>query len=106
VPGLTPNCLAIADTGPPRSRQSLTDSFLECGGDWGTPKAFTLAPGPREALARLGSQSCIIDGEAVACGDNGVASFDHIRYRRHDSDVFLYAFDLIELNGDDMRRNR
>src|SRR5262249_6973254 len=38
-----------ADTGPPRSRQSLTDSFLECGGDWGTPKAFTLTPGPREA---------------------------------------------------------
>ena len=37
-----------------------------------------------EALARLRSQSCIIDGEAVACGDNGVACFDHIRYRRHD----------------------
>ena len=36
-----------ADTGPPRSRQSLTDSFLECGGDWGTAKAFTLTPGPR-----------------------------------------------------------
>jgi hypothetical protein len=27
-----------ADTGPSRSRQSLTDSFLECGGDWGTPQ--------------------------------------------------------------------
>src|SRR5215472_14396460 len=38
-----------ADTRSPRSRQSLTDSFLECGGDWGTPKAFTLTPGPREA---------------------------------------------------------
>src|SRR5262249_26155388 len=38
-----------ADTGPPRRRQSLTDSFLECGGDWGTPKAFTLTPGPPEA---------------------------------------------------------
>jgi bifunctional non-homologous end joining protein LigD len=58
-----------------------------------------------EALARLRSQSCIIDGEAVACGDNGVASFDRIRYRRYDGDVFLYAFDLIELNGDDMRRD-
>jgi hypothetical protein len=22
-------------------------------------------------------------------------------YRQHDGDVFLYAFDLIELNGDD-----
>jgi ATP-dependent DNA ligase len=26
-----------------------------------------------EALARLRSRSCIIDGEAVACDDNGVA---------------------------------
>ena len=26
-------------------------------------------------------------------------------YRRNDACVFLYAFDLIELNGDDMRRD-
>jgi hypothetical protein len=31
-------------------------------------------------------------------------SFDRIRYRRHDASVFLYAFDLIELSGDDFRR--
>jgi bifunctional non-homologous end joining protein LigD len=58
-----------------------------------------------EALARLRSRSCIIDGEAVACGDDGIASFDRIRYRRHDADVFMWAFDLIELNGDDVRRD-
>jgi bifunctional non-homologous end joining protein LigD len=29
-----------------------------------------------EALARLRSRSCIIDGEAVCCGDDGVPSFD------------------------------
>jgi ATP-dependent DNA ligase len=29
-----------------------------------------------ETLARLRSRSCIIDGEAVACDDNGIASFD------------------------------
>jgi bifunctional non-homologous end joining protein LigD len=57
-----------------------------------------------EAVAALRSRSAIIDGEAVACGDDGVPSFDRIRYRRHDGDVFLYAFDLIELNGDDLRR--
>jgi len=57
-----------------------------------------------EALARLRSRSCIIDGEAVACDENGVASFNLIRYRRHDDSTFLYAFDLIELNGDDLRR--
>jgi len=33
-------------------------------------------------------------------------SFDRIRYRRNDASVFLYAFDLIELNGDDLRRPR
>jgi bifunctional non-homologous end joining protein LigD len=57
-----------------------------------------------DALARLRSRSCIIDGEAVACDDNGVASFDLIRYHRANDSVFLYAFDLIELNGDDLRR--
>jgi ATP-dependent DNA ligase len=31
-------------------------------------------------------------------------NFNRLRYRRHDATVFLYAFDLIELNGDDLRR--
>ena len=56
------------------------------------------------ALARLRPRSCIVDGEAVACGEDGIASFDRIRYRRHDASVFLFAFDLIELDGDDLRR--
>ena len=58
-----------------------------------------------ESPARLRSRSCIIDGEAVCCDDDGMPSFDRIRYRRHDASVFLYAFDLIELNGDDLRRD-
>ena len=58
-----------------------------------------------EALARLRSRSSIIDGEAVACDDAGMSSFDRIRYRRHDATVFLYAFDLIELNGGGLRRD-
>jgi bifunctional non-homologous end joining protein LigD len=36
---------------------------------------------------------------------NGVASFDLIRYQRANEGIFLYAFDLIELNGDDLRRD-
>src|SRR5262245_53838127 len=58
-----------------------------------------------ETLARLRSRSCIIDGEAVACDDNGVASFDLVRHHRANERIFLYAFDLIELNGDDLRRD-
>ncbi|OLB76781.1 MAG: hypothetical protein AUI16_07625 [Alphaproteobacteria bacterium 13_2_20CM_2_64_7] len=58
-----------------------------------------------DTLARLRSRSCIIDGEAVACDDNGVASFDLVRHHRANDGIFLYAFDLIELNGDDLRRD-
>ena len=57
-----------------------------------------------EALAGLRSRSVILDGEAVCCDENGMPSFDRLRHRRHDRSVFLYAFDLIELNGDDLRR--
>jgi bifunctional non-homologous end joining protein LigD len=57
-----------------------------------------------DALSRLHARSCIVDGEAVVCGDDGIASFERIRYGRHNASAFLYAFDLIELNGDDLRR--
>jgi bifunctional non-homologous end joining protein LigD len=56
-----------------------------------------------ETLASLRSRSCIIDGEAVACDEDGVSLFNCVRYRHHDESIFLYAFDLIELNGDDLR---
>ena len=58
-----------------------------------------------DALARIHSRSCIIDGEPVDCDDNGIASFNLVCYRHHDENIFLYAFDLIELNGDDLRRD-
>jgi hypothetical protein len=58
-----------------------------------------------EALARLRARSCILDGEAVACGDDGIAVFELIRDWRNGDTAFLYAFDLIELNGNDLRRN-
>jgi bifunctional non-homologous end joining protein LigD len=44
-----------------------------------------------ESLARLRSRFCIIDSEAVACDDNGMPSFDRIRYRRPDESVLLYG---------------
>src|SRR5262249_8333012 len=56
-----------------------------------------------ETLARLRSRSCIIDGEAVACDENGVASFDFVRHQRANESIFLYGFDLIEQTGDDLR---
>jgi bifunctional non-homologous end joining protein LigD len=49
-------------------------------------------------------RSCLIDGEAVACDGDGMPVFDRLRYRRQDGAVFLFAFDLLELNGQDLRR--
>jgi bifunctional non-homologous end joining protein LigD len=46
----------------------------------------------------------LIDGEAVACDDNGLAVFERLRQKRTGRHVFLYAFDLLELNGKDLRR--
>jgi bifunctional non-homologous end joining protein LigD len=43
--------------------------------------------------------------ETVAYDDNGVALFNRVRHRQHDESIFLYAFDLIELNCDDLRRD-
>jgi len=43
----------------------------------------------------LRARSCIIDREAVACGEDGIASSDRIRCRHHDASVFLDGFDLV-----------
>jgi bifunctional non-homologous end joining protein LigD len=56
------------------------------------------------AAAILRARSFLIDGEAMACDGDGLPVFDRLRYRRQDGQVFLYAFDLLELNGRDMRR--
>src|SRR5262249_34363424 len=56
-----------------------------------------------EAVNRLKVRSCLIDGEAVACDGEGMPSFDRLRYRRADGAVFLFAFDLLELYGRDLR---
>ena len=50
--------------------------------------------------------SCILDSDAVACGDDGIALFELIRRWRNGGTAFMYAFDLIELNGDDLRREQ
>ena len=45
-----------------------------------------------------------IDGEAIACDERGLSVFDMIRLRQHDNAVTLCAFDLLELDGEDLRR--
>jgi bifunctional non-homologous end joining protein LigD len=56
------------------------------------------------ALTALRARSCLIDGEAIVCNDKGLAVFDLIRGYRHDAVAVLCAFDLLELDGEDLRR--
>jgi len=56
------------------------------------------------ALTVLPVRSCLIDGEAVVCDDTGLAVFDMIRGYRHDTAAVLCAFDLLEVDGKDLRR--
>jgi bifunctional non-homologous end joining protein LigD len=60
-----------------------------------------------EAMRALPVSSATIDGEAVVCDPQGVTDFDALRSalsrRQGGKCVFLYAFDLIELNDRDLR---
>jgi bifunctional non-homologous end joining protein LigD len=57
-----------------------------------------------EAVSALSAQSFLLDGEAIVTNERGLAVFDLIRHKRHGGDAVLIAFDLIELEGEDLRR--
>jgi bifunctional non-homologous end joining protein LigD len=51
--------------------------------------------------------SVTLDGEGVACGPDGVSDFERMRAavgRKGSRDAFLCVFDLLELDGVDLRR--
>ncbi len=48
--------------------------------------------------------SFVIDGEAVLLGVDGVSDFDGLHSRQHDAEVQLYAFDILAIDGDDLRK--
>jgi bifunctional non-homologous end joining protein LigD len=52
---------------------------------------------------QLRADSFTLDGEAVVCGPDGVAIFDALHRRGTVSGAMLYAFDLLELEGKDLR---
>ena len=57
------------------------------------------------AVTALPARSFLLDGEAIVTNDRGLAVFDLIRrHKRHGDDAVLIAFDLIELDGEDLRR--
>jgi bifunctional non-homologous end joining protein LigD len=61
-------------------------------------------PSIAAAVAALSCRSCLIDGEVVICGEDGIPVFDRVRYGRQPHfEAVLFAFDLLELGGKDLR---
>jgi bifunctional non-homologous end joining protein LigD len=56
------------------------------------------------AIAALPAHSFLIDGEAIVTDDDGLAVFGLVRRQRNGGAAVLCAFDLIELEGEDLRR--
>jgi len=57
------------------------------------------------AVGKLPVRSCLIDGEAIVCDENGLAVFDLIRCHGALASAVHCAFDLLELDGRDLRRD-
>src|SRR5947207_11280745 len=56
------------------------------------------------AVGKLPLRSCLIDGEAIVCDENGLAVFELIRRQGALASAVHCAFDLLELDGRDLRR--
>src|SRR5690348_1106891 len=57
------------------------------------------------AVGKLPVRSCLIDGEAIVCNESGLAVFELIRRHGALASAVLCAFDLLELDGLDLRRH-
>jgi bifunctional non-homologous end joining protein LigD len=78
--------------------------FSRGGHDWSGQ-----LPAIVEAMRALPVTSATLDGEAVICGADGVSQFDRMRVvfgRKGSRDAILYAFDLLELDGQELRGKR
>src|SRR5690349_14844480 len=76
-------------------------AFTRNGNDWSTAYKRVVA-----ACSRLVCQTALIDGEMVVQDEHGITDFPALRsaiYRAPHRIVF-FAFDLLHLDGQDLRR--
>ena len=57
-----------------------------------------------EAANRLRATSFVLDGQGVILRPDGAADFDRLHSRWHNGEVQFLGFDLLELDGADLRR--
>ena len=72
--------------------------FTRNGYDWAHRFPAIVA-----AANRIKASTFLIDGEVVIVRDDGTSDFRALRSRRRGHEAMLYAFDLIEQDGDDLR---
>jgi bifunctional non-homologous end joining protein LigD len=90
--------------GPSRSGEYGEDGdgvrlITRGGHDWSKRYPWII-----EAALKSRVKQFVIDGEAVVLGVDGVADFNALHSRKHDHEVQFYAFDIMALDGDDLRR--
>lgn len=76
----------------------LTRTGLDWSERFGAPIAA--------AFAALPCETALIDGEVVALGENGISSFSALQAALSEgetADLVFYAFDLLHLDGEDLR---
>jgi ATP-dependent DNA ligase len=112
VPPCIPTRAYKAPSGPGWVHEIKHDGYrLQVRRDGDTVRLFTRRgydwSGRYPAIAvtamLLRARSFTLDGEAVVCGPDGVAIFDALHRRGTVTEAMLYAFDLLELDGEDLR---
>jgi ATP-dependent DNA ligase len=56
-----------------------------------------------EAARKTRQKQLILDGEAVILGVDGISDFDALHSGKHNDEVQLCAFDILAMDGDDLR---
>jgi ATP-dependent DNA ligase len=81
------------------ARGSKVALYTMTGVDWTSRYPWIV-----EDVARLGLRHAIIDAECVCDGANGITDFERLMARVHDASAYAYAFDVMVVDGADVRQ--
>ena len=81
-----------------RDGSRIVRCFTRNGNDW-----TDRFPAIVETATQLRATSFLIDGEVVIISDDGTPDFHALRGQRRGHEAVLYAFDLLEHDGNDLR---
>jgi bifunctional non-homologous end joining protein LigD len=95
LPRPLPRCIGCWVRKPTTDGRCL---FTRRGYDWSDRY-----PAIAVTATLLRGKSFTLDGEAVVCGPDGVAVFDALHRGGTVIEAMLYAFDLLELDSEDLR---